>query len=122
MFRTADVALAIDTLEQLNAGISIPQEYILKIIRLLEGFKPYVNDDTPGVNHKAKVIISAYTGVLMCDFSDMHKYIEEKLGRPVSIRELMSDLVIMEEIREVVKDDFMALCDPGLQIPFRDGI
>ena len=30
-----------------------------------------------------KVIVSAYTGVLMCDFSDMHEYIEKVMGRPV---------------------------------------
>ena len=35
-----------------------------------------------------KVVISAYTGVLMCDFDDLHKYIEDKLGRPVWTHEL----------------------------------
>ncbi len=25
-----------------------------------------------------KIIVSAYTGVLMCTFSDMHEYIEKK--------------------------------------------
>lgn len=30
-----------------------------------------------------RIIVSAYTGFLMCDFSDVHKYIEEKLGRSV---------------------------------------
>lgn len=28
-----------------------------------------------------KIVVSAYTGVLMCDFDDLHKYIQEKLGR-----------------------------------------
>ena len=32
---------------------------------------------------KERVIVSAYTGVLMCSMSDMCEYIEEKLGRPV---------------------------------------
>ena len=35
-----------------------------------------------------KIVVSAYTGVLMCDFKDVHKYIEEKMGRPVFTHEL----------------------------------
>ena len=27
-----------------------------------------------------KIVVSAYTGVLMCDFDDLHEYIEDKLG------------------------------------------
>lgn len=33
-------------------------------------------------------IVSAYTGILIGDFSDMHKYIEEKLDRAVWTPEL----------------------------------
>lgn len=29
------------------------------------------------MTYKEAVIISAYTGFLMCDFDDVHKYIEE---------------------------------------------
>lgn len=35
-----------------------------------------------------RIIVSAYTGYLMCDFPDMHKYIEDKLGRPVWTHEM----------------------------------
>lgn len=35
-----------------------------------------------------KVIVSAYTGVLMCDFADLHEYIEKIMGRPVWTHEL----------------------------------
>ena len=59
---------------------------------------------------KEKIIVSAYTGYLMCDFQDMHEYIEEKLGRPVWTHELAFDEV-QEEIREAVYDDFIALCE-----------
>ena len=31
------------------------------------------------MTHREKVIISAYTGVLMCDFGDVHEYIEKYL-------------------------------------------
>ena len=58
---------------------------------------------------REKIIVSAYTGYLMCEFQDMHEYIEEKLGRPVWTHELGSDEV-WKEIREAVYDDFIALC------------
>lgn len=40
---------------------------------------------------------------------DVHKYIEEKLGRPVWTHEL-ADKRLWDEIRERVKPDFLALC------------
>lgn len=57
-----------------------------------------------------KIVVSAYTGYLMCDFSDMQEYIEEKLGRPVFTHEL-SDKKILQEIREKVKPDFIQICE-----------
>lgn len=46
-----------------------------------------------------RIIVSAYTGVLMCDFEYMHKYIEEKLGRPIYTHELGS-ATLQKEISE----------------------
>lgn len=56
-----------------------------------------------------KIIVSAYTGFLMCGFSDLHKFIQDTLGRPVWTHELASAQV-QEEIREKVKPLFLALC------------
>lgn len=56
-----------------------------------------------------KIIVSAYTGILMCDFSDLHEYIEQKLGRPVLTHEL-ADPDISEEIRQKTETDFIQLC------------
>ena len=56
-----------------------------------------------------KIIVSAYTGVLMCDFSRVHKYIEEKMGRPVWTHELGFESTLAK-IREAVKPDFIKLC------------
>lgn len=56
-----------------------------------------------------KIIVSAYTGYLMCDFADMHEYIEQKLGRPVWTHEFASE-TIQKEIHEKVKPDFIELC------------
>ena len=56
-----------------------------------------------------KVIVSAHTGVLMCNFSDVHKYIEEKLGYPVWEHELANE-IMLDIIREKTRDDFLRLC------------
>ena len=55
------------------------------------------------------VIVSAYTGVLMCDFDDLHRAVEECLCRPVWTHEFGKDEVI-EEIRKAFYKDFIALC------------
>ena len=56
-----------------------------------------------------KIIVSAYTGVLMCNFEDLHKYIEELLERPVLTHEL-ADEKICQEIKEKCREDFLELC------------
>lgn len=56
-----------------------------------------------------KLIVSAYTSVLMTDFHDYHKFIEEKLGRPVWTHEIASESVT-EELKKAVKEDFLKLC------------
>lgn len=57
-----------------------------------------------------KIIVSAYTGYLMCDFGSVHEYIEKVLGRPVFTHEL-TDKRIQKEIEEKVKPDFIKLCE-----------
>lgn len=57
-----------------------------------------------------KIVVSAYTGFLMCDFGDVHKYIEEKMGRPVFTHELGFESTYAQ-IRERVKPDFIKLCE-----------
>lgn len=61
------------------------------------------------MTEQEKIIVSAYTGYLMCDFDKMHRYIEEKLGRIVFTHEL-ADRAVLEEIRKELKDDFIKLC------------
>ena len=55
------------------------------------------------------IVVSAYTGFLMCDFSDMHEYIEKKLGRPVWTHEF-ANKNIWTEIREKIRPDFLKIC------------
>lgn len=58
---------------------------------------------------REKVVVSAYTGVLMCDMSDLQAYIEELLGRPVWTHEL-ADEHIQNEIKVKSKPEFLSLC------------
>jgi len=57
---------------------------------------------------KEAAIVSAYTEVLLGDFSELHKYIEEIMERPVFTHELASKSVT-EEIKKRSKADFVNL-------------
>lgn len=58
---------------------------------------------------KEKLIISAYTGVLMCDMDLFHRYIEVKLGRPVQTFE-MATKQFWKELKDTVRKEFLELC------------
>ena len=66
-------------------------------------------DEGAGMTKYEAIVVSAYTGFLMCDFGDVHEYIEKKLGRPVWTHEF-ADKSIWEEIREKTKPDFLKIC------------
>ena len=51
-------------------------------------------------------IVSAYTGFLIGDFDDMHKYIEEIMGAPIWTHELGNKDTI-NKIRELSRNDFL---------------
>ena len=53
-------------------------------------------------------IVSAYTGILCGDFNEFHKYVEEKMGRPVWTHEF-ANKTLWEVIRELSKEDFCNL-------------
>lgn len=55
------------------------------------------------MTHNEAIILSAYTGFLLVeDFSDVHKFCENLLGRPIFTSEFADELVL-EEIREKCK-------------------
>ena len=47
---------------------------------------------------KERVIVSAYTGIRMCDMDLIEAYVQEKLGRP-------------EIVQAMVAEDFLMLCE-----------
>lgn len=57
-----------------------------------------------------KVVLSAYTGILMCSIDEVHKYIEKLLGRPVWTHELASK-ALWEQIKEKAKPDFLKIIE-----------
>ena len=61
------------------------------------------------MTQKERLIVSAYTGVLMTDMGKLQEFIEETLGRSVFTHELVTES-IQREIKDKLKDDFLALC------------
>ena len=58
-----------------------------------------------------KAIVSAWTGLLMCDMAEMLKYMSEKLGWQLSEEELLSrhcDYKFNDELADKIKPDFLA--------------
>lgn len=53
-------------------------------------------------------IVSAFTGILIGNFDDMHEYIEKILERPVFTHELGSS-ELATKIKMKAKDDFVAI-------------
>ena len=60
------------------------------------------------MTNEERIIVSAYTGYILCNFSKVHEYVEKKLGRPIWTHEF-ADKKLQEEIREKCRDDFVAL-------------
>ena len=57
-----------------------------------------------------KLIVSAYTGYVMIDFNEIHKFIEKKLERPVWTHEFTNGPVL-DELRDILRSDFLKICD-----------
>ena len=59
---------------------------------------------------KERVIVSAYTGIRMCDMDLIEAYVQEKLGRPVLSNE-WGDQRFNEIVKAMVAEDFLMLCE-----------
>lgn len=56
-----------------------------------------------------KLVVSAYTGVLMTKFNVFHAYVENVLKRPVFTDEMITD-EFEAELKQAVKDEFLNIC------------
>jgi hypothetical protein len=54
------------------------------------------------------IILTGYTGLMLCKFSDFHKDVEKRLGCPVFTHQF-GDKAFAESLKSVYKDDFMAI-------------
>jgi hypothetical protein len=61
------------------------------------------------MTQEERLIVSAYTGILMTDFNKFHKYCEEIMNRPIWAHEF-ADKHFNEKLKEKVKNNFMKLC------------
>ncbi|HDT6091500.1 TPA: hypothetical protein QHD31_005989 [Raoultella ornithinolytica] len=50
------------------------------------------------------VVISAYTGVLMCDINDLHRDIEIRLGYNIRVEAIR---LLSPKLKQIYHDDFM---------------
>jgi hypothetical protein len=60
------------------------------------------------MTRKEAAIVSAYTGILIGKFTDMHEYIESILGYPVFTNQL-GNLSFLELVKQKAKADFLAI-------------
>ena len=69
--------------------------------------------ESEAMTTREKAIVSAYTGFLMCDMSEMLKYMSEKLGWQLSEKELLArhcDYEFNDELADKIEPDFFELC------------
>ena len=64
------------------------------------------------LTNRQAAIVGAFTGIMSGPFEDLHKYIEEVLGRPVFTHE-MADEGVVAEIKDAARDDFLLICAEG---------
>lgn len=55
------------------------------------------------------IVISAYTGILCCDFSLLHKDVEKRLGNPVQIYKF-ADRDFEKKLKKLYQEDFISIC------------
>lgn len=56
-----------------------------------------------------KLVVSAYTGVLMTDIGDFREYVDEIMGIPITDLDMASK-EFWEDLRDRVKPEFLAIC------------
>lgn len=62
------------------------------------------------MSEREAAIVSAVTGVVIGNWTNLYKYIEELMGRPLQLSDMDG---LRDTIREKAKPDFMALSVTG---------
>lgn len=63
---------------------------------------------TPKLTKEQAIIVSGYTGFLICQFSDLQNDVEKRMGRPVWTHEF-GDESFTEQVEDLYREDFIAL-------------
>lgn len=63
---------------------------------------------TPKLTKEQAIIVSGYTGVLICEFADLHEDVEKRMGRPVWTHEFGAE-DFTKEVEDLYREDFIAL-------------
>jgi hypothetical protein len=66
-------------------------------------------NNVPKLTKEQAVIITAYTGIGCCKFSDFHKYTEEIMGEPIWTHEF-ANAELWEQLKEKTKESFLSIC------------
>ena len=64
---------------------------------------------TTRLTREQAAVLGAYTGITCGPFADVHRYAEEKLGRPIFTHEFAS-VGMADRLRVASKSDFLRLC------------
>ena len=55
-----------------------------------------------------KIIVTGFTGITMCKFSDLHKDVEKRLGEQV-LSHMFGSGRFSEKVKELYREDFIHL-------------
>jgi len=56
------------------------------------------------------VVITGFTGIAACNFSNFHEDVERRMGHPVWTHEF-GNPEFMEKVKELYKNDFLSLLE-----------
>lgn len=60
------------------------------------------------------IVLTGFTGIMHCNFSHFHEDVEKRLGRPIWTHQFIG---MKDKLREMYKDDFMAMMPEGTPLP-----
>jgi hypothetical protein len=64
--------------------------------------------EAPPLTKEQAIIITAFTKIVCCPFSEFHEAVEERLGRPVYTHEF-GDKSMSAKIKEAFREDFLRI-------------
>lgn len=60
------------------------------------------------ITKEQAIVLSGFTGILMCHFSELHQDVEKRMKHPVFTHQF-GDEEFSEKVKQLYRDDFVAL-------------